>query len=37
MKRRIELMLSLPIGRLDAMAIQHEIREIGKDQGGTAA
>jgi len=30
LKRRIELMLSLPLNRLGAMAIQHEIREIGK-------
>lgn len=30
MKRRIELMLSLPLDRLDAMAIQKEIREIGE-------
>lgn len=28
-KRRIELMLSLPLARLDAMAIQREIRNIG--------
>ncbi len=29
MKRRIELMLALPLGRLDALAIQREIRDIG--------
>src|SRR5450432_733905 len=29
LKRRIELMLALPIERLDAMAIQHEVRSIG--------
>ena len=30
MKRRIELMLSLPLAKLSAMAIQHEITAIGK-------
>lgn len=30
LKRRIELMLSLPIERLDAMAIRREISAIGK-------
>ena len=30
MKRRIELMLSLPMSRLDAMAIQREIKDIGE-------
>lgn len=29
LKRRIELMLALPIDRLDAMAIQREVRDIG--------
>jgi arsenate reductase len=29
LKRRIELMLALPLARLDAMAIQREIRAIG--------
>ena len=29
LKRRIGLMLALPIERLDAMAIQHEVRSIG--------
>ena len=29
LKRRIELMLSLPLDRLDNMAIQREIRDIG--------
>ena len=29
LKRRIELMLSLPLARLDAMAIHREIKEIG--------
>jgi arsenate reductase (thioredoxin) len=28
--RRIELMLALPIGRLDTLALQREMREIGK-------
>jgi len=28
--RRIQLMLSLPIHKLDAMSLQHELREIGK-------
>lgn len=32
LKRRIELMLALPLARLDAMAIQREIRDIGKIQ-----
>jgi arsenate reductase len=30
LKRRIELMLSLPIKSLDSMAIQREITDIGK-------
>ena len=30
MKRRIELMLALPLTSLDRMAIQREVREIGK-------
>jgi arsenate reductase len=30
LKRRIELMLALPIDRLDAMAIQREMRTIGE-------
>lgn len=29
-KRRLELLLSLPLERLDAMAIQREIRDIGE-------
>lgn len=29
LKRRIELMLSLPLARLDAMAIHHEVKDIG--------
>jgi arsenate reductase len=29
LRRRIELMLALPIERLDAMAIQRELRGIG--------
>ena len=29
MKRCIELMLSLPLARLDRMAIQKEIKDIG--------
>jgi arsenate reductase len=32
LKRRIELMLALPLARLDSMAIQREIRDIGKAQ-----
>jgi arsenate reductase len=28
--RRIQLMLSLPLASLDAMSLQHELREIGK-------
>jgi len=30
LKRRIELFLSLPLQRLDAMSLQHELRVIGK-------
>jgi arsenate reductase len=30
LKRRIEFMLSLPLDKLEHMAIQHEVREIGK-------
>lgn len=29
--RRIQLMLSLPLDKLDAMSLQHELREIGKE------
>ena len=29
LRRRIELFLSLPIQRLDAMSLQHELRSIG--------
>ena len=29
LKRRIELFLSLPLQRLDAMSLQHELRSIG--------
>ncbi|WP_394540261.1 arsenate reductase ArsC [Lysobacter enzymogenes] len=29
LKRRIELLLSLPLHRLDAMSLQHELRDIG--------
>lgn len=36
LKRRIELMLALPLARLDALSLQHELREIGKT-GKTAA
>ncbi|MGJ7494337.1 arsenate reductase ArsC [Variovorax sp. RT4R15] len=32
LKRRIELMLALPLSRLDSMAIHREIRDIGKAQ-----
>ncbi|AGU49198.1 putative arsenate reductase [Variovorax paradoxus B4] len=32
LKRRIELMLALPLARLDAMAIQREMRDIGRVQ-----
>ena len=28
--RRIQLMLSLPLDKLDAISLQHELREIGK-------
>jgi arsenate reductase len=30
LRRRIELMLALPIDRLDAMALQREVRDIGR-------
>jgi arsenate reductase len=30
LKRRIELMLALPIESLDSMALQHEVKDIGK-------
>lgn len=30
LKRRIELFLSLPLNRLDAMSVQHELHGIGK-------
>ena len=30
LERRIEFMLSLPIKKQERMAIQHEVREIGK-------
>lgn len=30
LKRRIELMLSLPLASLDRLAIQREIKEIGE-------
>ena len=29
LKRRIDLMLALPLARLDAMSLQHELSEIG--------
>ncbi|HUG25100.1 arsenate reductase ArsC [Piscinibacter sp.] len=30
LKRRIELMLALPIDKLDAMSLQHAVRDIGR-------
>ena len=33
LKRRIELFLSLPLERLDAMSLQSELRGIGRSQG----
>jgi protein-tyrosine-phosphatase len=30
LKRRIELMLSLPLSKLDRMSLQHKVREIGQ-------
>ncbi|MFD0666879.1 arsenate reductase ArsC [Ramlibacter sp. MAHUQ-53] len=30
MKRRLELLLALPVERLDRMAMQHHVREIGQ-------
>lgn len=32
LKRRIELLLALPLDKLDAMSLQHKMREIGKAQ-----
>jgi arsenate reductase len=29
LKRRIELLLALPIAKLEPLAIQHEIKQIG--------
>lgn len=29
LKRRLELMLSLPLERLDRLALQHEVKNIG--------
>jgi hypothetical protein len=29
LKRRIELMLSLPLARLDEMSLRHELKNIG--------
>ncbi len=29
LKRRIELLLELPIGKLDAMSLQHQLKDIG--------
>jgi arsenate reductase len=36
LKRRIDLMLALPLERLDAMSLQHELHEIGKAQKATS-
>lgn len=30
LRRRIELFLSLPLQRLDAMSLQRELRDIGR-------
>jgi arsenate reductase (thioredoxin) len=30
LKRRIELMLSLPLSKLDRMSLQHRVRDIGQ-------
>jgi hypothetical protein len=30
LSRRIQLMLSLPMDKLDAMSLQNQLREIGK-------
>lgn len=35
LKRRIDLMLCLPIEKLDAMALQHEMNAIGKEYSTT--
>jgi arsenate reductase (thioredoxin) len=32
LRRRIELMLALPIERLDALALQRDMRDIGRDR-----
>lgn len=37
LKRRIELMLALPMSSLDAVAIHREISEIGKSGNGATA
>jgi arsenate reductase (thioredoxin) len=36
LKRRIDLMLALPLERLDAMSLQRELHEIGKAQKATS-
>jgi arsenate reductase len=35
MKRRLELMLALPIDRLDGLALQREVKDIGKSTAAT--
>ncbi len=37
LKNRISLFLSLPIGTLDRMALERELREIGRLEGATSA
>jgi arsenate reductase len=32
LRRRIELLLSLPLQRLDSMSLQSELRKIGQQQ-----
>ena len=36
LRRRIELFLGLPLESLDALAMQHKLKEIGQSEGATA-
>lgn len=36
LRRRIELFLELPLESLDALAMQHKLKEIGQSEGATA-
>jgi protein-tyrosine-phosphatase len=37
LKRRIELLLSLPLQKLDALSLHHKLREIGHEERATAS